>query len=381
MVTQAKGLERAQELQQHWGARAKELKAQGKKVVGYLCCYPPVEFLTALDLVPFRIQGSVRTPISFADTYLETIMCPFMRSCFDRALQGEYAFLDGFVVPHSCDTVQRIYDIWRAYQKIPYTHFINVPHMLFPSSYHFFQQELERFQSSLEQFTGKKITTEALQKAIALHNENRALIRELYQLRKPPLITGTEVLQTIIAGTTVPVAESSQLLREVIAQVRARQPLPARPRLLLYGSELDDIPFTELVESCGAHIVMDDICTGSRAHWTPVANSADPVAALAERYLNGINCPRTYRRRTGSHQEDLEQRFGYLRDFVREWGVQGVIFYIIRYCDTHELDVPDVKEYLEKTVGVPALVIEDDYNLPAYGQLRNRVEAFLEMLS
>jgi len=127
-------------------------------------------------------------------------------------------------------------------------------------------------------------------------------------------------------------------------------------------------------------VVMDDICTGSRAHWQMVGNSAPPVQALARRYLEGINCPRTYRPRTSSHVRDLEDRFGYLKEFVKDYGVQGVIFYIIRYCDTHELDVPDVQEYLEQHVGVPVLPLEDDYNVPATGQLGTRIEAFLELL-
>ncbi|MEE9202885.1 MAG: 2-hydroxyacyl-CoA dehydratase family protein [Dehalococcoidia bacterium] len=380
VVTQRQGISRAQELVEDFGSRARQLKGEGKKVVGYLCCYPPVEFLTALDLVPFRIQGSTRVPISQADAYLETIMCPFIRSCFDRALRGDYEFLDGLVVPHSCDTVQRIYDIWRFYSPVPFTHFINVPHMVSPSSYPFFEMELEGFQRALESFTGKKVTPEALKAAVELHDESRRLIRELYELRKAPRITGTEVLQVMMAITTVPVVEANELLREVIAEASARQPLPPRPRVLIYGSELDDTPFIKLVEDTGAYVVMDDICTGSRAHWQMVGNTAPPVQALARRYLEGINCPRTYRPRTGSHAQDLEERFGYLKGFVQDYGVQGVIFYIIRYCDTHELDVPDVREYLEKEAGVPVLPIEDDYNVPSTGQLRTRIEAFLELL-
>ncbi|MDP6509674.1 MAG: 2-hydroxyacyl-CoA dehydratase family protein [Dehalococcoidia bacterium] len=379
-VTHEKGIARAQGLVESFGSRARQLRAEGKKVVGYLCCYPPVEFLTALDLVPFRIQGSTREPISQADAYLETIMCPFMRSCFDRALKGEYDFLDGLVVPHSCDTVQRIYDIWRFYSPVPFTHFLNVPHMVSPSSFTFFERELELFLRALEGFTGRKITPEALQAAVELHDENRRLIRELYELRKAPRITGTEVLQVMMAITTVPVVEANDLLREVIGDVASRQPLPPRPRVLIYGSELDDTPFIKLVEDTGAYVVMDDICTGSRAHWQMVGNSAPPTRAIARRYLEGINCPRTYRPRAGSHVQDLEDRFGYLKKFVKDYGVQGVIFYIIRYCDTHELDVPDVKEYLEQHVEVPVLPLEDDYNVPATGQLRTRIEAFLEML-
>jgi len=139
--------------------RGSLLREQGRDVVGYFCCYAPVELLTALDLVPYRIQGSVREPITLADSYLETIMCPFVRSCFDLALKGDYEFLSGLVVPHSCDTVQRIYDIWRMYREPRFHHFINVPHMLDGSSTEFFQREVELLGRKLEQFSGRPLTT------------------------------------------------------------------------------------------------------------------------------------------------------------------------------------------------------------------------------
>ena len=381
LKAETRGLARVKELYENRGQRAKELRAQGKKVIGYFCCYPPVEMFTALDVVPFRIQGSVKDPVTMADAYLETIMCPFMRSCFDQALKGYYDFLDGLVVPHSCDTVQRIYDIWRFYKKPEYSHFINIPHMVHPASYQFFRQELERFQKSLEEYTGKKLTPQALDRAIALHNENRQLQRALYELRKPPLISGAEVMQVLVAGMTVPVEEYNRLLREVIAEVKGRPPLPTRPRVLVYGSETDDEAFIKLVEDSGSWVVMDDLCTGTRCFWCDVEPKGnDPLMALSRRYLEGINCPRTYRPRTGTREEDLRQRFGYLQDFVRDWQVQGVVFYIIRFCDTYELDVPDVRKFLEET-GVPVLHLEDDYSLFTMGQLRTRVQAFLEMIS
>jgi len=335
---------------------------------------------TALDIVPFRIQGSVKEPVTLADAYLETIMCPYMRSCFDQALKGYYDFLDGLVVPHSCDTVQRIYDIWRHYKKPEYSHFINIPHMLHhPASYQFFRQELERFRRSLEEYTGKELTPQALARSIAQHNENRQLQRSLYQLRKPPLISGAEVIQVLVAGMTVPVEEYNQLLREVIADVKGRSPLAPRPRVLVYGSETDDEALIRLVEDY-SWVVMDDLCTGTRCFWCDVEPQDDPLMALAHRYLDCIPCPRTYKPRGATREEDLRHRFGYLHDFVRDWQVQGVIFYIIRFCDTHELDVPDVRKFLEEA-GVPVLHLEDDYSLFTMGQLRTRIQAFLEMIS
>lgn len=380
----SEGMAKAKEIYQNQGKRAKELKGEGKKIVGYFCCYPPVELMTALDLIPYRIIGSVREPLTRVDAYLETIMCPYIRSCFDLALKGNYNFLDGLVVPHTCDNVQRIYDIWRYYLKPAYAHFINVPHMMHPASLEFFKKELENFQRSLEELAGTEISPKSLADAIQLHNESRALLRQLYQFRKPnpPLLSGVEVIQLLVAGMSLPVKEYHELLREVIIEVKARERRPQgkEARILVYGSEIDDIAFINLVEECGATVVMDDLCTTTRQFWHEVEMNGNPLDDLAERYLMRIVCPRTYKPREGTHQEDLENRFGYLKEYAKEFGVDGIIMYIIRFCDTHEFDIPDVREYLESQ-GLPVLHIEDDYRVSNVGQLRTRIEAFLEIIS
>ena len=376
-------LAKAEQLYANRRQRADELRAAGRKVVGYFCCYPPVEMLTALDLVPYRIQGNVERPVSEADALLETVSCSFMRSCFDLALGGYYDFLDGLIVPHTCDTVQRIYDIWRRYRKPRLAHFLNVPHMAQPSSYVFFKHELLRLREALEELAGKKLETEALRAAIALHNENRALLRRLYDLRKQqaPPIAGSEVLKLIVAGMGLPVAEYNDLVRAVTAEVAARPARPAdsRPRVMLFGSELDDAGFLRLLEQAGGDVVVDDICTGTRSFWPDVPLTDDPLDGLASRYLGGINCPRTYRPQVLPRAADLDNRFAYLGNFVRDFGVDGVVFYIIRFCDTHELDAPDVTEYLAAR-NVPVLHLEEEYRTANVGQIKTRAEAFLETL-
>ena len=376
------GLARAKELYHHRSGRARELRNQGKKIVGYFCCFPPLEFLTALDLVPYRISGDVKEPVVQADAYLETIMCPFVRSCFDLALKGDYDFLDGLVVPHSCDTVQRIYDIWRYFRNPGYSHFIDVPHMVQDSSFEYFKMELKTFKKSLEDYTGREISQQGLIDAIQVHNENRALLRELYQLRKqvPPLLTGVETMQILVAGMGIPVGEYNQLLREVIQEASNRKEPPQREgtRLLIYGAELDDIAFIQLVEECEANVVMDDLCTGTRSFWHDVELESDPLDGIVKRYLDKVVCPRTYRPRTGTHQEDLENRFAYLREYVTEFKVEAAILYIIRFCDTHEFDVPDVRDYLQG-LGLKVLHLEHDYLASTMEPLRTRIQAFLEM--
>jgi benzoyl-CoA reductase subunit C len=365
------------------GRRAREWHEAGRKVIGYLCCFVPEEIITAFEMLPYRIQGRPGDPIDEADAYIEPMACPFARSCFNLALKGEYDFLDGFVAPHSCDTVERLFHIWRHNKPSPFNHLLNVPHMRGPSSDAFYRRELEYFIHSLEEWSGRKLDPDRLREAIRLTNRRRAALRELYELRKadPPLVSGTEVTRILVAGMGLPAAEHLELVREAMAEIQARPraQAPKLPRLFIWGSEIDDAAFIQLLEESGASLVMDDLCTGTRFFWDDVPETDDPLDGLAKRYLQ-TRCPRSYEARTGTREEDLENRFGHIGRFVREWKVDGIIGTIVRYCDTCELEGPDLREYL---IGrqLPVLMIEDDYSTSAIGQLRTRVQAFLEMLA
>jgi bzd-type benzoyl-CoA reductase N subunit len=376
-------LDKARELSRDRGMRAKELKAGGGRVIGYICIYPPVELITAAGLVPFRITGSL-DPVTGADSFLEPMTCPFVRSCLDLAVKKEFDFTGGVIWPHSCDNVQKVFDIWKHYAPSEFFHYLDVPHMTGPSSFEFFFEELINLKESLEEYTGEHVTEEKINEAIKAHNENRALLRELSGLRKqdPPLLRGSEMMEIMLAATALPVGECNDLLRAVIGEVQSRDDGPGKKsaRLLLYGSEVDDVSLLRLLEDSGANVVIEDICMGSK-HWLhDVATDGDPLANIAKRYLEKITCPRTFRFTAGGHDDDLEARFGYILDMAREYNVNGAVLYVLMFCDTFEFDAPDVRDYL-KEKGVPSLHLEDDYSLSGIDGFKTRIKAFLEMIS
>ena len=380
----SKGIEKANQLYQNRAERAKELRREGKKIVGYLCPFVPVEILTAGGLIPYRIAGDASEPTTRSDAYLESIFCSYLRSCFDLAIRGEYDFLDGIIMSHTCDHSVHLYNVWRHNLKPRYSHFLNVPHTLSLPSHKFFKAELGIFKRSIETLIEREIPFEQLNNAIQAHNENRALVRELYSLRKPepPLLSGTAMMKILGAISVLPVEEANELLREVILEVKDHKDGPQKKpaRLLIYGAGLDNTTFVELVEETGANVVIDSICIGTTTYWHDVETSGDPLDNIAARYLSKIPCPRTYRERTGTYQEDLENRFGYLNDFAKEFKVNGVVIYIIRYCDTFEFDLPDVMHYLEDS-GLSTFIIEEDYILGRMGAVKTRIQAFLEILT
>lgn len=377
---QLKGIARAQEIYRFRSRRARELKEVGKKVFGYFCCYPPIELLTALDIVPLRILGNMDEPVTEADGYLPPVMCIFCRSAMDLGLKGKYDYIDGFVGAHACDGAERTSIIWTNFIKSPCNFHLDVPHTAHDPAVSFFKEQIIYFKEALEKFTGDTVTSEALKNAIALHNRQRSLVRDLYALRKPdpPLISGSEVLQVLIALMSIPVEEGNRILEEAIAEVKLRAPSGAKqPRLLIWGSLIDNTAFTRLIESSGLDIVVEDTAIGTRPFWHDIDQTDDPLDGVADHYLREVLCPRTFRESGATYEEDSDMRFNYLKEFAQHWKVDAVFANIIRNCDVHGYEVPIIKDYLEE-LGLPVLVIEQDYSTASLEALRTRFQAFAE---
>jgi len=369
---------------ENYGNRAKELSAEGKKVIGYICSFVPLEFITAAGCIPFRIRGDIREPITKGDNLMETIVCPFIRSCFDLCVKDRYDYLSGIVIPHGCDSMVRSYSVWSYSLNFPYFHFVNTPSVVKESSHEFFKEELQSYRKSLEAFTGKVITDSDLEEAIRLHNENRDKTRALYEFKKsdPPLISGTELQKVLIVGSSLPIAEANSLFDEVLAELRQRKEAPGKkgPRILLDGPCVDNFEITGIVEESGGNVVIDTTCMGTRDLWPLTDVDGDPVAALARRYLDKLNCPKTYREnKGGTFAGDAEERFGDIGARAQEFAADGAILYLYKYCDPFGFEVPARKAYYE-SLNVPLLYIEDTYSAGTIGQLKTRIQAFLEMI-
>ncbi len=367
-----------------YGVRARELAAEGKKMIGYVCSMVPQEMITAAGFVPFRVRGNIHEPITTGDTLLETIVCPYYRSCFDLSTKQKYDFLSGLVIPHGCDSMVRSFSVWSYALPFPYFHFVNIPSVCADSSFEFFEAELGTFRKSLEKFAGKPITDKDLGEAIRVHNEYRSKVRRLYDLRKadPPLISGTELTKVVTVGSSLPVPEAIGLIDRVLEEVgqRGKPEAEKGPRILIDGACVDNIELIKLVEEIGGSVVADTICNGARDQLPLTDTTGDPMGALSRRYLGKLNCPKTYREnKSGSFQGDIESRFGDIGSYAREFKVNGAILYVYKYCDPFGFEVPARKAYYQ-SIHVPLLYLEDIYSAGTMGQLKTRVQAFLEMI-
>ncbi len=376
MIKALHGLARAEQIAARRDEIVRDLKKEtGRPVIGYLCCFAPPEIISAAGAIPYRITGRPGDTMAEADAYMEPYGCSYVRNILAQAVKGRLDFLDGLVISHSCDMIQRLYGIWTYYRPLPYSRLFNVPHQVSPWAQRFFKRELVFFQESLEQFTGATVTPEDLSRAVALSNRNRALIRELYRLRKenPPLIKGSEMLTLLLAGGVLPAEEFAKLLAETAAEVKNRTPAgPPAPRVLVWGSLLDDSTFYRLIEEAGGHVVADDTCIGFRVWEKDIPLRDDIYEGLKDHYFLNFQCPRTDR-------GPGVRRFDYILERAREYNADGVVGYIISFCDPHKFDYPDLRDFLRQS-DLPVQLIDDNYSFTPAEAIKTRLQAFIELL-
>lgn len=339
------------------------------RAMGYFCTYVPEEIIHAAGFVPVRIRSGSETP-SRADAHLQSYTCALCRSALDQALRGDLDFLQGVVFPHTCDTIQSLTDIWRMSFPDLYVETIVQPvNLSSPSTRPYLIAELQRFRHSLEEFSGQAISDQAISASIESHNEKCRLLARLYDLRDR--LTAPELFAATSAAFIISPQDYNQLLGELVELLAEEESTtPKRPGLILVGAFLDDPAMLTIVEELGGRIVGDDLCTGSRYFVQPVEADGDPIAALADRYLNRLPCPAKY------HPD--HERGEHLLKLVSEAKADGVVFVLQKFCDPHAFDYAIIKKKLDDAA-VPHLRLEMEH-APAPDQWRTRLQAFLEMI-
>ncbi len=367
---------RVEEFNRYRQARHQETirlkKETGKKVIGVFCCNVPEELIHAAGMLPVRILGE-HEDTTEADLHLPTNVCPYPKRCFDQALKGRYNYLDGVVVPNVCDMIKAMYGFWKNSFNLPYVRFLEIPQRITEEGISFFSEELLRFKKSLEEFAGRTISEANLLHSIEVYNQNRALLRKVYELRRqsPPLISGVEAQEIVLSSMLMPKELHNQLLTQLLARVNSHpEALAKGARVLLSATMLDDTDFIALIEECGGSIVADDMPTGSRYFYYSVECGSDPYRGLAERYLAKIPCPRKML---------PEARLNYVSQIIAETELKGAIIYNLKACDCHLYEYPYLKQKLE-AAGLPTLFFRSEETATEREQQRNDIEAFLEVI-
>jgi bzd-type benzoyl-CoA reductase N subunit len=355
----------------------KAWKEEGRKIVGFFCSYVPEEILYAADILPVRVRATGCERTTSADVYFSQYNCSFMRSCLEFALEGKYKFLDGIVFTNSCDHVRRTYDTLRetCSDKFPFLEFISVPHKTSEQSISFYRDELVRFREKVEGFSGVKVTRKNLKRAIDVYNETRGLLRKVYELRQgsSPPVTGAQSVSMITGGLSVPKDQYNRLLGRLLEEISEGEGISDyRARLMLSGAGgCEDPAYYQIIEDLGGLIVTDSLCFGSRYFWEPVKMDGDLILSLAISYINRPSC--------ASMGDRVAERTDYVKRMVEEFNVEGVIYQRMRYCDLWGGQILHLRQSLEEA-NIPLLELEREYIVGAAGQLKTRVQAFLERI-
>jgi benzoyl-CoA reductase/2-hydroxyglutaryl-CoA dehydratase subunit BcrC/BadD/HgdB len=354
----------------------KKWKENGSKILGFFCSSMPVEIVTAADMIPFRLRATGNEGTELSDSFFSSINCSFPRHAFNMALKGEYDFIDGLVMFNSCDHIRRVYDHWIRQLDTPFVKILSLPKKAGKLQIEWFKSELEKLIKDMEEQFGVEITDDKLKIAIKTHNESRRLMRALYELRKVenPPITGAESLAVTVASTAMPADIFNELAKELLEDIgKAEGNTGHRARIMILGGELDNPEYIKVIEDTGALVVTDSLCFGSRLLWKEIdENADDPLLAIANYYVaERPSCARMF--------TEYEKRYEYIQDMIKNFNVDGAIFERLTFCEMWGFEqfslTNDFRDW-----GVPLLCMDREYQLSGVGQLRTRVQAFLETM-
>jgi bzd-type benzoyl-CoA reductase N subunit len=346
----------------------------GNRILGYFCTNTPEEIIHAAGFLPVRILSAPVT-VSLAAKHLQSYSCSLVQSTLEAALRGDLNFLDGTVFPHTCDSIQRLSDIWLENIRFSFHWDVVLPVKLHTESARtYLLQELARFRKGLEQFAGRPISDGDLKKSISLFNQNRSLLRELYRLRvvHPERFSAGAILAIVQCATFMPKEDFNPLLKKLLNAPGSLSPTANHKlRLFISGSVCNQAQVFDAFDNAGVSVVGDDLCTGWRYFSEDVSPDGSPLEALAGRLIRRVPCP-------CKHNPDLDRGDDLLQR-VEEARAQAVVFLLLKFCDPHAFDYPYLKDRLAKRK-IPSLLLEIEPGSMPLGALETRLKAFIETL-
>ena len=342
--------------------------------IGWLCSYTPIELIVAAGFMPYRISGHVESPRA-ADTYMSPNMCQFVRSVVDNVAGGKYDDLRGVIFVNSCDPMRRLHDVWKRLRPDQFLYMVDLPVKQSIVDQEYFTKEVTKLKEALEEIAVRQITDEDLTRATQTLLQAREVYHELLggQGGIPPLHSSILMREITERFFTTPIEPWIEEVKNVLAKntgERKSRPVGGNPRILLAGSPSHDPAIVALIQESGMDVVYENTCTGSRFFDIFVDETGNPILDISSAYFNKPSCARMMQ---------LSDRTNFMIEKAKEFGVDGIIHFTLKFCDTYQYDVPELKKILEIT-GLKVLSIEADCLSNNLGQLKTRFESFKEIL-
>ena len=362
-------------------------KAEGKLAIGYSCYYVP-EVLTNLPgCFGSRLRAPGMESLDVATYYMTNKICSYTRSILEYAIIGSYAYLDALLSSETCQMMHRgheHFEILGINSENP--HFfmtmMDVPFNDGDDALEHYEEQIKTILLlPMQQKLGIDISDAAIRSAIEEHNRLCRVITAIGEYRKAqnPVITSYEFHVINVVSQVCPTYLILPYLEETLEELQSREPNPKksyRVRVLLAGSEMDHPEFSRLFEECGAYICADRYCFGSKPGREPIEilEGESALHAVARHYLRTSQCPRFMPRR------NVDGRREYIRKLAEEYHADGIVYESMKFCEFWGYERVLGTHIMERESNLPVMGIEREYALSSEGQLRTRIQAFVESI-
>jgi len=352
----------------------------GRKVIGYMPIYVPREIIHAGGMLPLGIVGGGdQLEVIHGDAYYQSYICRIPRSTIELGVSGRLDFVDGMLFPSICDVIRNLSGMWKLMFPKVYSRYFDVP-----QNYRddiggsFYVNELAELRHDLGELRGKPITDDELRNSIAVYNENRNLVRELYAFRaeRPWQAPAAEVYLMVRAGLVLPVEEHSVLLRDYLAAARANErPMRDNCRVVLTGMFCEQPPLNLIksLELSGCYVVDDDLLLITRWLTADVSLEGDPLRNLALAFLHQSEST------AAKYEPNQKEKGQHLVRAVKRTAAEGVIFASPSFCDPALLDRPMLQHVL-KEAGIPYIAFKYAENSGQMQPIREQAGTFADSI-
>ena len=355
-------------------AYATKIKTEIRPIIGYLCSYAPEELIDAAGFHPLRLFSS-GSDIFHADSHFQAYCCSLVKGVLEDSLSGRLDFLFGTIFPHTCDTIQRLSDIWRMDGRYEFFADVVMPVKLNTQSARKYMKDvLIKFKKELESASGKTITDSDLSKSMVKYNIIRKNLLKIQNLKSenPGVIKGGDLYAIIKGSMVMDRNELALLLPKIVSKLENCEALKNDSKRIVFSGSVCDLPdIYSMIEDAKGVVIADDLCTGLRSYDHLMAEDTDPMEALVSRYFDRIICP--------AKHKNINERGEKLVKLVKQYNSDGVIFMLQKFCDPHSFDYPYMKELLDKNK-IKSTLIEIDDRQQNIGQLSTRIETFIQMI-
>ncbi|MDD6728319.1 MAG: 2-hydroxyacyl-CoA dehydratase family protein [Eubacteriales bacterium] len=364
----------------------KQAIGEGKKAIAYTCYHIPEVLLNLDNCFSVRLRAPRTGSMDIATYYLSSYLCGYSKALLERGIEGGYNFLSALIGSESCSEMNRTYEHFTLLNLVENDKFFvsiaDIPFKIEPHTIKHYSKQMQiKVLDKLHEVYGVDISEASLRKAVEEHNEICRLITEIGEYRKEenPRITGYEFHVLNLVTYCCPKYLILDKLRETAEELKTRVPDEKknyRAKVVVVGSEMDDPDFTKLIEESGALVVADRYCFGSLpGREEIILNDTDDVLEqIVLHYMKTCQCPRYM------SKDKVQGRKEYVRQLVNDYHADGVIYEQIKFCEYWGYERALASHIITNEYGIPSVTVDRQYTANASGQLRTRVQAFVESL-